>query len=118
MVNHIRGARNIAASQVFLTGWSAGGYAVLFTGLRNPDVFRGMSVGEGNFDERYLAPVVPALDPYQPVHVAYGVTDLLRDQPKASIEWLYEKRMFVIEEATTGGHQPVSRASEGTWDGF
>ena len=106
VVNHVRGSRNIAADRIFLTGWSAGGYAVMFTGLRHPDVFRALSVRQGNFDERFVTPVVPALDPYQPVHVFYGIVDIfVIDQCRASVEWLRDQNMFVRQEKTTGGHR-------------
>ena len=105
LVNHLRGARKIPVDRVFLTGWSAGGYAVLFTGLRNPDVFRVMSVRQGNFDERFLQPAVGKLDPYQPIHILYGAIDPLKDQAEESIDWLRDQRLFVVPEVTTGSHK-------------
>ena len=53
-VRHLKGGYNIAADRVFLTGWSAGAYAVLHTGLRNPHVFRALAVLQGNFNADYL----------------------------------------------------------------
>ena len=46
-VRHVEAAYNVAEDEVFITGWSAGGYAVLFTGLRNPDVFRALALRQG-----------------------------------------------------------------------
>ena len=47
IVRTIQAARAVDPSRIFLTGWSAGGYAVLFTGLRHPDVFRACRCGRG-----------------------------------------------------------------------
>jgi len=105
VVNHQRGARKIPADRVFLTGWSGGGYAVLYTGLRNPDVFRALSVRQGNFDERFVRPTLHKLDPYQPIHILYSAVDPLREQGKDSIAWLRDQQMFVSQEVTTGSHK-------------
>ncbi|HRX86150.1 MAG TPA: prolyl oligopeptidase family serine peptidase, partial [Phycisphaerae bacterium] len=77
VVRHIRGGHNIAADRIFLYGWSAGGYAVLHTGLRHPEIFRALAVMQGNFDEGYLRDVVDQIDAFQPVFVVYGSTDVL-----------------------------------------
>jgi len=51
-VSEIKRKYNIAEEQVFMTGWSAGAYAILHTGLRNPDVFRALAIRQGSFNER------------------------------------------------------------------
>jgi pimeloyl-ACP methyl ester carboxylesterase len=73
---------------IFLTGWSAGGYAVLYTGLRHPDVFRALSVRQGNFDKAFVEPCIPFLDRHQPIQIMYGSEDLLKDQALACTTWL------------------------------
>ena len=65
-VRHICGAYNISEDRIFLTGWSAGSYAALYTGLRNPQIFRALALQQGNFESGYLAEVAGRIDPHQP----------------------------------------------------
>ncbi|MFQ6049153.1 MAG: prolyl oligopeptidase family serine peptidase, partial [Phycisphaerae bacterium] len=104
IVQRIKASRNVAEDRVFLTGWSAGGYAVLFTGLRNPDVFRALAVRQGNFDARFLGPVMHRLDRHQPILVFFGANDLLKAQAEACIRWLRRQRMNVHRREIAGGH--------------
>ncbi|HOW73905.1 MAG TPA: PKD domain-containing protein [Phycisphaerae bacterium] len=89
LVRTIQAAYAIDDSRVFLTGWSAGSYAALFTGLRHPGIFRAISVRQGNFDPAFVQPCVPFLDRYQPIQVLFGSEDLLLGkQPANCIAWL------------------------------
>ncbi len=105
IVSRVKAAYNVADEQVFLTGWSAGGYAVLFTGLRNPDVFRALAIRQGNFDEDYLSPVIGYLDRQQPILIFFGATDLLKSQAEKCIQWLRSRRMNVHRREIAGGHR-------------
>jgi predicted esterase len=104
VVRHIRGGYNISEDRIFLTGWSAGNYAVLHTGLRHSDVFRALALLQGNFDATYMADVTEALDPHQPVLVLYGATDLLRGDAKAAAEWLEDQGALMVRSEIGGGH--------------
>ena len=105
-VRHLSGAYSIARDRVFLTGWSAGNFAVLFTGLRHADVFRALAVLQGNFKAEYLAQVGGAIDAYQPVYVLYGSTDVLTGRHgHRCVEWLNEHRAAVTEEEIAGAHK-------------
>jgi len=91
IVRTIQAARSIDPSRIFLTGWSAGGYAVLYTGLRHPDVFRALCVRQGNFDPAFMEPCLPFMDPHQPIQIMYGDVDvLMKDQGLACVDWLRE----------------------------
>jgi len=106
LVERLRPAYNIDPSRVFLTGWSGGGYAVLYTGLGHPEVFRALALHQANFDERFVAPVKSRLDPYQPVQVSFGITDLLKPQAEAALTWLREQRMaYAIPQELSGVHR-------------
>lgn len=106
VLDHVRAAYNIADDRVFLTGWSAGGYAVLYTGLRNPTVFRALALRQGNFKARLVNSCLPFADPHQPIYVLYGATDvLLKDQADECLEWLRENRLYAVEEETIGSHR-------------
>ncbi|MHC4067837.1 MAG: PKD domain-containing protein [Planctomycetota bacterium] len=105
-IRHIKGAFNIAPDRVFLTGWSAGNFAVLYAGLRNPDVFRAIAVVQGNFKAEYLAEVGAALDAFQPVYVLYGSTDVLTGRHgHRCVDWLNERGAAVTEEEIAGAHK-------------
>jgi hypothetical protein len=91
---------------VFLCGWSAGGYAVLHTGLKHPEVFRALAVLQGNFDPVYLSDVADEIDPYQPVFLLRGKSDLLLgDQSQECLNWLYEHNAYVIDAEVPGTHR-------------
>lgn len=111
IVRDVQASRRIDPDRVFLTGWSAGGYAVLFTGLRNPDVFRALSVRQGNFNPEFVELCVPFLDRYQPVQVVYGSIDPLKDHSLEMIDWLRRHDMQPTIRERSGTHrrdpQPV-----------
>ena len=105
-VRHLRAAYNIARDKVFLTGWSGGGFAVLYTGLRNPDVFRAIAVLQGNFKGGFLGEVGADIDPFQPVYVLYGSDDVLTGRHGTRCaQWLLEHRAAVTKEAIAGVHK-------------
>lgn len=116
VVSEIKRRYEIIDSQVFLTGWSAGAYPILHTGLKHPDVFRALFIRQGTFDERFL--VIPAdrLDRWQQIKIVYGQSDFLRDQTRAAIRWLEEHGMFPSSEEIPGMHRRID--PEGTWAFF
>lgn len=108
IVNRLRSDYRIAREQVFMTGWSAGAFAVLHTGLRNPDLFRALAIRQGNFDERFMDVASHQLDRWQPVLVILGRTDMMRDQAKQCIEWLEDRGQFVESDEQTGSHRRLN----------
>ncbi len=106
-VNHVRAGYNIDPGRVYLTGWSAGSYAVLWTGLSHPEVFRALAVRQGNFDPKFFEPLAGRLDTSQHVVVFYGQVDLLRPQAMACVEWLREHEMPVFADEIVGAHRRV-----------
>jgi poly(3-hydroxybutyrate) depolymerase len=105
-VRHVEAGRNIAHDRIFLTGWSAGNYAVLYTGIKHPDIFRALAVLQGNFDAAYFAEVADRIDPYQPIYVLYGSVDVLTGkQGKDCVRWLHEHHAALTPEETSGTHQ-------------
>lgn len=106
VLRHIRGAYNVSSDRIFLTGWSAGCYAVLHTGLKHSDVFRALAVQHGNFEAVYLSDVAGGIDPHQPICVIYGASDFLAGkESRRCIEWLQSHRANVIELELPGGHR-------------
>ncbi len=106
VVQHISGSRNIDENRIFLAGWSAGGYAVLHTGLKHPEVFRALAVLQGNFDTAFMADAVEHIDPYQPIYILRGTTDVLTGkQGKVCADWLYEQNAYVFDSDIPGPHR-------------
>lgn len=87
MVRKLQSGYRVDENRVFITGWSAGAYAVLYTGLRHPEVFRALAVRQGTFRAEFVEPCIPFLDPYQPVFISYSDYDPL-DDAHAMIDWL------------------------------
>ena len=105
-VRHVRAAYNISNDRIFLTGWSAGGYAVLYTGLKHPDVFRALAIQQGNFEASYLTDVAGRIDPYTPICILHGSTDFLAGaEPKACADWLDKQGANLFELDLGGGHR-------------
>jgi hypothetical protein len=105
IVRSVSASRTVDATEVFLTGWSAGCYAVLFTGLRHPEVFRALSLSQGNFDPEFFEPCEPFLDRYQPIQVIYGTTDALKQDSLDCVEWLHSKGLDPIVLGRPGFHR-------------
>lgn len=103
-VNHVRAGFSIDEGKIFLTGWSAGNYAVLWTGLSHPEIFRTLAVRQGNFDPAFVAPLASKLSPEQQVMVFYGQMDLLRGQAENCIRWLKEQGVTVYSDEVYGAH--------------
>lgn len=116
IVDSIKRTYRVAEEQVFMTGWSAGAYAILHTGLRNPDVFRALMIRQGNFDVRFLDIDDDALDKWQQVLVIKGHMDFMREQTEACIEWLRRKGQFVQTAEITGSHRRIDPSE--AWDFF
>jgi len=107
MVSEIKRRHHIAESQVFLTGWSAGAYPILHTGLRHPDIFRALFIRQGTFDERFMDVPDDVISKWQPVKVVYGKSDTLRDQTTASVDWLEKSGVWVDREELPGIHRRI-----------
>lgn len=105
ILRHVRGARGVDTNRVFIVGWLGGAYPALYLGLKNPDVFRAISLRQPYFDGRFVEPCLPYLDYQQPIQVVYGVTDFHRDQATACIEWFRAHRMFVTDQESGGAHR-------------
>lgn len=116
LVTTLKGRYRIAEEQVFLTGWSAGAYAILYTGLRHPDVFRALAIRQGSFDKRFMDISADRFDRWQPIEVIYGSTDFIRDQTKDCVQWLRDQKLFVEELELPGTHRRID--PKFVWDFF
>lgn len=116
MVSALKRKYSIAEEQVFMTGWSAGAYAILHTGLRNPDVFRAIAVRQGSFDARFMDLPDAKISRWQRILVIYGMSDLLRDQSIEMIGWLRGRGCYVDEREIAGAHRRIDPSL--TWKYF
>jgi len=107
MVAGLKRKYHIAEEQVFMTGWSAGGYVILHAGLRNPEVFRALAIRQGSFDPRFMDVPQEKICRWQRILVIYGMSDLLRDQSIAMIEWLRDRGCYVDEREIAGAHRRI-----------
>ncbi len=106
VTKHLRAAYNISSDRIFMTGWSAGNYAVLYTGLKHPETFRALGVQQGNFDVAFMSELVQKVDPHQPVAVIYSHTDVFAGSgPRETIEWLDQNQADIHELEVSGGHR-------------
>ncbi len=103
-VRRVKAAYSIDENRVFLNGWSAGAHAVLFTGLRNPDVFRALAIRQGTFREEFVEPCIPFLDRYQAVLVNYSDLDPL-DNSEPMIDWLRRHEIEPMVQIRATGHK-------------
>jgi len=105
VVRAVSAAYRVDDMRIFLRGWSAGGYAVLYTGLRNPDVFRALSMHQPNFDLAFVDGCIPFLDPHQPIQVTYGTLDTLQPQGLQCIDWLRARDFEPLVQEQLGWHR-------------
>ncbi|HUN82037.1 MAG TPA: PKD domain-containing protein [Phycisphaerae bacterium] len=107
LVSTLKGRYKIAEDQVFLTGWSAGAYDILYAGLRHPEIFRALAIRQGSFDKRFMDIPADRFDRWQPIKVIYGSTDFIRDQTKDCVQWLRDQKLFVEELELPGTHRRI-----------
>lgn len=116
MVEEIKRRYTIDESRVFMTGWSAGAFPLLFTGLRNPDIFRALYIRQGSFDERFQPLSGTEISRWQQIKIVYGKSDILRDQTVACVKWLRDNKAWVDEEEVAGIHRRMD--AKFTWSYF
>ena len=104
-INHVKAGYRIDEGRIFLTGWSAGNYAVLWTGLSHPEIFRALAVRQGNFNVKFVAPLESRLSSQQQVMVFCGQIDLLRSQSAECIRWLKGHGVTVFADEILGAHR-------------
>jgi dienelactone hydrolase len=94
--------------RVYIVGWSGGGYAVCYTGLRNPHIFRAAAIRMGNFDEKFMSEVADRVDPYQPVFIFLAADDIpaINAQCRKAYKWVTDHGMKrVTLREVTGIHE-------------
>ena len=103
-ITHVRASRNVDTDHVFIAAWTGGAYPALFTGLRNPHIFRVIALRQPAFDPRFVEVCIPYIDQQQPVYIIYGPGDLAHDRTLACGEWLRRNRVYVEQQEVTNAH--------------
>jgi poly(3-hydroxybutyrate) depolymerase len=95
----------IASDSVLLTGFSAGGYPMIWTGLKHPDQFSMLVARSCTFD-RGMIDLIPATQSARrlPVQIFYGAWDAVAGQSVAASTRLHERGFNASDRSTGGGH--------------
>ncbi len=116
MVADIQRRYSVDQSKIFLTGWSAAAYPILYTGIRHPDIFRAMFIRQGTFNEDFMPLAGAQISKWQQIKLTYGRNDFLRDQAVACAKWLRDNGAWVEEQELTGAHRRTD--PKFAWDFF
>ena len=115
-LRHIRRNYSIDPRAILLTGFSAGGYPMYYTGLRNPTKFTAMAARACNSRPDIFEGVSVTKDLRQlPIIIIHGKDDLsaIGSQSWQAYRWLREHRCFKTERhKVRGGH---IRQPEAAW---
>ena len=107
LVNRFIEKGTVDRRAIMITGWSAGGFAAYFVGLRRPDLFRVIVARQANYIREYYRPDRWMFNPYQPILIFYGEGDLplLRADSKVAYNELKDAgQQYVFLKGISGGH--------------
>ena len=99
---------NIDRNNIFLTGFSGGGFPAYFVGLRNPDVFRAIAPRNANFNRNNTEGWWPAQARSLPFFVIWGENDpgTIKDQSQRGVQYLRSKGFKIQSRILPGiGHE-------------
>lgn len=84
---------NIDRNNVFLTGFSGGGFPTYFVGLRHPDIFRAIAPRNSNFNEGNTDGWYPPEAKKMPIFIIWGDNDpgTIRTQSENGVNYLRRK---------------------------
>lgn len=115
---------NVSCGKVLLTGFSAGGYPMYYTGLRHPEKFNMLIARACNCDMWIFEDLdMPASYKRVPIGMFWGKDDLgkIHDESWAAFRWLrrhgWNKRNC-IRDMVRGGHLRRPETSYDIWKPF
>ncbi len=90
---------------VFLTGWSGGGFGVYFIGLRHPELFTALCVRQGTFNQDTLEGRLAPAARWMPVLIFYGSFDFVpvQNQSRDAHAFLQQQGFTNVTLTTVGG---------------
>lgn len=98
---------NIDSRAIMITGWSAGGFATYYVGLRHPEIFRVVVARQCNFVREYYPDDIWRFNPYQPLLIFYGKGDLplLKADSQVAYRFFQDAGMKnLFYQGLNGGH--------------
>jgi poly(3-hydroxybutyrate) depolymerase len=107
LIDQLAWRYNVDTDCVMLTGFSAGGYPMYYTGLRNPGRFQVLVGRAANVDVEMLEAISPPPEAKKlPIYLFVGRDDIkaLRDQAWAAYRWLRERDYDAERHRVEGGH--------------
>jgi poly(3-hydroxybutyrate) depolymerase len=117
-ISHVQRRYNVDRENVMITGFSGGGFAVYFVGLRHPDVFTAAVSRSGNFNAQSIDGWYPAEARKMPVMVYYGQNDpaAIRAQSEQAVAYLRAKGFPVETKVIPGiGHERRPEVAMDFW---
>jgi len=100
IVQHLRGSHSISDDRIFLHGAGRGAQSALRVGLRNPDVFRAITLSAPRLEEGLLADVASAIDPHQPIYLHYKSSDPISGKDgRRCADWLRARGADVHDDS-------------------
>ncbi len=103
---------NIDRANVFLTGFSGGGFPAYFVGLRHPDIFRAIAPRNSNFNENNLDGWYPPEANNMPVFIVWGDNDPepIKVQAQNGVSYLRRKGFRPVTKVLPNtGHERKPR---------
>lgn len=117
-VRHVQAGQNVSEDRILLYGYSRGAEPALYTGLRNPEVFRAIGLVSPDVDPARL----PArrADPNQAVYVRAKLSELLKlpeaikkDATAALLAWLASNEVnATLDRAANVSREDAALATE------
>jgi len=88
-VRHVRAGHNVSEDRILIYGWKRGATFALYTGMRNPEMFRAIAVTRPDLFDDKLPGRWKAIDHHQPVQIHFGVDDFIKGKHgQTLVEWL------------------------------
>ena len=105
VLRDIRGIYRIDSDSVLLTGFSAGGYPMIWTGLKHPEQFSMLVARSCTFDMGMIDRI-PVTQPARrlPVEILHGTWDMAAGQSSAASKRLHQRGFTAVERSLSGGH--------------
>ncbi|NQU75147.1 MAG: hypothetical protein HQ546_02390, partial [Planctomycetes bacterium] len=121
-LRYMRRRYNIAPGAILLTGFSAGGYPMYYTGLRNPTEFSALVARACNSQTSIFEQVNVTENVRQlPVIILHGKDEFspIGKQSWAAFRWLRQQRCFRTEHhKIRGGHMRQPEAAWRCWQRY
>lgn len=119
VVDEVSGNYSVDRRAVLLTGFSAGGYPLYWTGLRHPDVFNMLIARACNSDVEMFEKIEVTKEAQKlPIRIFWGRDDLakIRRESWSALAWLRNHYYLKADrEEVAGGHRRMPERAYQLW---